>query len=129
MSAEERIAELEATIAQLREQIAQQGGLYPRHRGATSQKQPQQQQAPSRDGLKRKSKSLRHKSGKMPGGQLGHRGEALHLVAIPFDNNQAERDLLDLKVQQMVSGCFRSEWGAEAYAQNLRETYRAEVRP
>ena len=38
---------------------------------------------PSSDGLGRKTKSLRRRSGKQPGGQLGHRGETLHLVATP----------------------------------------------
>src|SRR5258706_13676343 len=86
MSMEERLAVLEALVQQQREQIEQllarnaelEAQVAQAKRDSHTSSKP-----PSSDGLKRKTRSLRKPSGKKPGGQLGHRGETLHLVATP----------------------------------------------
>ncbi len=83
MTAEERITELEAIVAQQREHIEQLGAYIRDLEARLAKDSHNSSKPPSSDGLKRKTKSLRAKSGKKPGGQLGHRGETLRLVAVP----------------------------------------------
>jgi transposase len=90
MTPAERIADLEAVVRQQREDIERllsvNTELQERVReleGRLAKDSHNSGKPPSSDGLARKTKSLRKRSGKKPGGQIGHRGETLRLVAVP----------------------------------------------
>lgn len=86
MTSEERIAELEAENATLREQLTVVLARVQELEARLAKDSHNSSKPPSSDGLRRetrKTKSLRKRSGKKPGGQIGHRGETLRLVATP----------------------------------------------
>jgi transposase len=82
MTSEARIAELEADNAGLREQLSVVLARV-QELEARLAKDSHNSGKPPSDGLARKTKSVRKRSGKKPGGRLGHRGQTLRLVARP----------------------------------------------
>ena len=83
MTSAERIAELEAENAQQREEIAALLAHVQDLEARLAKDSHNSHKPPTSDGLQRRPRSQRQKSGRPSGGQLGHRGETLPLVATP----------------------------------------------
>jgi transposase len=82
MTPDERIAALEALVAQLREQLTVLLAENQALRERVVKDSHNSHQPPTSDGLRRR-RSQRRKSGRPSGGQLGHPGQTLPLVATP----------------------------------------------
>jgi transposase len=84
MTPEEEIASLKAENARQREQIAALLERVQELEARLAKDSHNSNKSPASDPLGRtRARSQRRKSGKKPGGQLGHRGETLRLVATP----------------------------------------------
>jgi transposase len=74
---------LRAENQQLREQVEQWGTRLHELEGRVAKDSHTSHKPPSTDGYAKKTRSLRQKSGKQPGGQEGHAGSTRHFVQTP----------------------------------------------
>jgi transposase len=77
-----------------------------------------EQECPPPDETKKKGKTARSKARNLLERLRAFESETLRFMVdpnVPFSNNQAENDLRMTKVQQKISGCFRSMDGAKIF--------------
>jgi transposase len=115
MKAEERIAQLEAENAALREQVSQLQARLAELEGRVGKDSHNSSKPPSSDGLARKRYPRRHPSGKRSGGQPGHPGQTLKMVQEP--------DRIVKHRPQQCTHCHQSLEGVTGEVVERRQVY------